>query len=221
MSKKNIKIVANSIIIALVIFVIVYVFKNNNFKNLSPVEITAVINSYGVFGPIVYIIMFTLVPLTLFPDAILAIAAGLTFGLIKGTIFTILGALSGATMSFYLSRYFGKEFISKLIKKDICIPGFDASNRGFLIILMLRLIPLLPFDVISYGAGLSKVKYKAFIIATCIGIIPGVVIYTNIGDKSSNPFSLDFVVSILLLFAILAFSLYFKKKYNSRFQKNM
>jgi uncharacterized membrane protein YdjX (TVP38/TMEM64 family) len=108
-----------------------------------------------------------------------------------------------------------------LIKKDICIPGFDASNRGFLIILMLRLIPLLPFDVISYGAGLSKVKYKAFIIATCIGIIPGVVIYTNIGDKSSNPFSLDFVVSILLLFAILAFSLYFKKKYNSRFQKNM
>ncbi|SKA83055.1 Uncharacterized membrane protein YdjX, TVP38/TMEM64 family, SNARE-associated domain [Caloramator quimbayensis] len=182
------------------------------FTIKSPQKFKEYIISFGMLSPIIYIILFTLVPLTLFPDSILAIASGLVFGLYKGFILTMIGALCGATLSFYISRLLGKEALKKIITKEINYFEEGLSRNGFFIILVLRLIPLLPFDVISYGAGLSKIKYKDFIFATLIGIIPGAYIYVNLGEKSSSPMSIEFYISIALLLILFISSYFIKKK---------
>ncbi len=182
------------------------------FNGYSSGDIKEYLNSFGMLAPIVHIVLFTLVPLTFFPDSILAIAGGMVFGLTKGTIFTMIGALCGGTLSFYITRTLGNNIIKRFIKKDISILGKQLKENGFWVILILRLIPLFPFDVISYSAGLSDIKYKDFFLATLVGTIPGIMVFTNIGDKSSEVGSTGFYISIALLVLLFSVSILLKKK---------
>lgn len=183
------------------------------FNGLTPTDIQNYVSSFGIYAPIIYIVLFTVVPLTLFPDAILAIAGGMAFGLIGGFIYTMIGALCGATLAFYLARSLGREVLKPLIGDKLNKLESKIEHNGFIVVLLLRLIPLFPFDIISYSAGLSKVKYKDFILATVVGTIPGIFVFTNIGDKSLDIGSDAFYVSLVLLVLLLLFSLTLKKKF--------
>jgi uncharacterized membrane protein YdjX (TVP38/TMEM64 family) len=186
------------------------------FKNHSTQDIKLFLDSLGLLAPVVYIVLFTFVPLTFFPDSVLAIAGGMAFGLVKGSLLTIIGALGGGSVAFFITRYLGQEAIKRFVKKDLSILGKHTEEKGFLVVLILRLIPLVPFDVISYSAGLSKIKYKDFLLATLIGIIPGVAVFSNIGDKSLEVGSFGFYLSIALLIILLVASVLFKKKISQR-----
>ncbi len=182
-----------------------------NLTNLESVR--TFILSFGVLAPLIYILMFTLIPLTLFPDAILAISAGTIFGVFWGSVYTIIGAICGASLSFLIARYLGRDWVLKLIHHKGQWFDEGVEKQGFLIILVLRLVPLIPFDIISYGAGLSKIKLKDFLAGSIIGIIPGVVIYVNLGDKALDVHSPAFIVSIALLVGLFSLSYLLKKKF--------
>ena len=199
--------------IIFLIIVIMLLCKNTEFlRNCSPEQIKVFINSFGSIAPIIYIILFALVPLTFFPDSVLAIASGMAFGLVKGTIYTMIGALIGGSLAYFIAYYLGKDVILKLTKNKHKLDFLSKGHREFYSVLILRLIPLVPFDIISYGSGLSGIKYKNFLAATAIGIIPGVVIFSNLGDKSLDFKSPEFLIAILLLVLLFALSLFFKKK---------
>lgn len=189
-----------------------------NTGNLNIEWIKNFLESKGHLGPVAYIMLFTIVPLTLFPDAVLVIAAGMVFGFTKGTIYTIIGAICGATLSFYLSRFFGGLFKNKDDNSD-SLSITKLSNKGFFTILILRLIPLFPFDLISYSAGFSRVKYKSFILATAIGALPGIMVYINLGDKflniGSNSFYIALSLLVLLFLTSIALTKYFKSNNSS------
>ncbi|MGL5329091.1 MAG: TVP38/TMEM64 family protein [Peptostreptococcaceae bacterium] len=209
MSKNNKKIILG---VMFLVIVGIAIYKICTL-NLGVDEIKAYIENFGKIGPLVYIIMFALVPLTLFPDSILAIAGGLIFGLGKGYIYTTIGALIGGSISFYISRYWGRDIVKKLTKEKLDKIENMINNKGFTIILTLRLIPLFPFDVISYGAGLTCVKYKDFILATLIGTIPGILVFTNLGAQVVNLGSSSFYVSIALLVLLFVISMALKNKF--------
>jgi len=200
------------ILIVIIIFALFSLKKTGVLNNLDAKSIKNMIDSFGALAPFVYILLFSLVPLTLFPDSILAIAGGMAFGFVNGSIFTVIGALIGGTISFYISRILGREIVEKLVRGKGKWFEDGIEKKGFLLILTLRLIPLVPFDIISYGAGISKIKYSDFIFATFIGIIPGVLIFSNLGDKTLNVKSPEFVIAILLLVVLLVLSYFLKKK---------
>nr|WP_279288975.1 VTT domain-containing protein [Anaerosolibacter carboniphilus] len=160
--------------------------------------------------------MFTIVPLTLFPDSVLAIAGGMCFGLFWGSIYTMIGALCGGTLSFYISRLIGKNFIKNILKKDLGELSSSIEEKGFFIILLLRLIPLFPYDIISYSAGLSNIRYRDFLLATIFGTIPGIIVFTNVGDKATDVGSTGFYISISLLVILLLASVGLKNKISLR-----
>lgn len=181
--------------------------------NIGVEDIQDYVISFGRLAPLVYIIMFALVPLTLFPDSILAIGGGMVFGLFKGYIYTLIGALIGATISFYISRKLGRAFVKKLTKEKLDNIEELINSKGFFIVLILRLVPLFPFDIISYGSGLTSIKYKDFLLATIIGTIPGILVFTNIGAQSVNIGSNSFYISIMGLILLVLLSLILKNKF--------
>ncbi|WP_338562597.1 TVP38/TMEM64 family protein [Paraclostridium sordellii] len=181
--------------------------------NIGVEDIQGYVSSFGRLAPLVYIIMFALVPLTLFPDSILAIGGGMVFGLFKGYIYTLIGALIGATISFYISRKLGRAFVKKLTKEKLDNIEELINSKGFFIVLILRLVPLFPFDIISYGSGLTSIKYKDFLLATIIGTIPGILVFTNIGAQSVNIGSNSFYISIMGLILLVLLSLILKNKF--------
>lgn len=198
-----------------IIIILFYSFDILYFSELS--QIKTFILSYGVYAPLVFIILFTIVPLTLFPDALLAIAGGLIFGLYEGSLYIMIGALCGATLSFFIARYYSVWIKTKLQNKKFLNIDQAVKKNGFLIIFLLRLIPLVPFDIISYSAGLCSIRYKDFILATFFGIIPGVFVYANIGAQSLNIGSNQFYISIALLIALIILSKLFKKSITQKF----
>lgn len=206
---KALKYILSVIAIITLLFVILKILN----LDIDSKDIQTYVNSFGKLAPIIYIIIFALVPLTLFPDSIIAIAGGLIFGLVKGYIYTAIGAILGATLSFYISRKLGRNFVKKLTKEKLDNIEEMINSNGFFIIFMLRLIPLFPFDIISYGSGLTSVKYKDFILATFLGTIPGILVFTNIGAQSVNMGSGSFYISIGALVLLFIISMVLKKKF--------
>lgn len=192
-----------------------YYFDLLSFSNI--VQIKEFVQGYGFFAPLVFILLFTIVPLTLFPDALLAIAGGLIFGLYEGSLYILIGALCGATLSFYIARYYGLWIREKLKGEKFLDMDRAVGENGFLIIFLLRLVPLVPFDIISYSAGFSSIKYKDFISASLIGMLPGVFVYANIGAKSLSINSNEFYLSIGFLVGLIVISMVFKKSIKRRF----
>lgn len=206
------------IIFLLLLACVIGVFYTLDVFSFSSVnEIKDFVLSYGFYAPLVFIILFTIIPLTLFPDALLAIAGGLIFGLYEGSLYIMIGAFCGATLSFFIARYCGSWLRGKLKSEKFLNIDNAVKKNGFLIIFLLRLIPLVPFDIISYSAGFSSIRYKDFILASLIGVIPGVLVYANIGAASLAFGSNEFYISIALLLALMVISMLFKKNLKKKF----
>lgn len=218
---KDKKQVVRWIVLAVSIAVVVYLMNKYNFlKGYGPEDIRDFIQKKGILAPIVYVLLLSLLPLLLFPDSVLVIAGGMLFGLVRGTILTSIGSLIGGVIAFLISRAFGSKVVKKITKKDLVLFEKYKGYSGFFIILLLRLIPLFPFKVVSYSAGLTDMKLRDFCLATVIGSLPGIIVYTNLGDKANDFGSKGFYVSVALVVLLFVVSYVLKKAFENKEQIN-
>lgn len=214
---KDKKQVVRWIVLAVFIAVVVYLMNKYNFlKGYGPEDIRDFIQKKGILAPIVYVLLLSLLPLLLFPDSVLVIAGGMLFGLVRGTILTSIGSLIGGVIAFLISRAFGSKVVRKITKKDLVLFEKYKGYSGFFIILLLRLIPLFPFKVVSYSAGLTDMKLRDFCLATVIGSLPGIIVYTNLGDKANDFGSKGFYVSVALVVLLFVVSFVVKKAFKNK-----
>ncbi|MCM3619889.1 TVP38/TMEM64 family protein [Sutcliffiella horikoshii] len=202
----------------LVVIVGALLFINHNYLNIKPNGIREWILSFGVFAPIIYIVLYTIRPLVLFPASILSITAGLAFGALWGTVYTIIGATFGAIISFLLVKKFGKTVIKpRTSNVRIQMIQSQMEDNGFFYVLLLRLIPFINFDLVSYLAGLSKVKLSHFISATAIGIIPGTFAFNFLGSSFIGYNKSVILLAVVVFVLISILPLIFSKKIQSKF----
>lgn len=184
---------------------------------VTPQELQTLLQSFGSWAAIAYVGLFTLLPAFFFPVAVLALAGGLLFGLWWGSLYTFLGALFNCTLMFFLARYVGRKQVEALIQKKLS-PVWQRrlqnlnSNGGFLLLIILRLIPAVPYNLINYAFGLSAMSFGTYITASAIGIIPGTLAFINIGDKALDITSPDFWIAIGLLVLLLVVTAALGKK---------
>jgi uncharacterized membrane protein YdjX (TVP38/TMEM64 family) len=198
-------------ILTLIMFGLLWI--NHRYLNVSPSAIREWILSFGAWAPIMYVIFYTLRPLILFPASIVSLSAGLAFGALFGTIFTLIGATAGAVLSFWVSRKLGGDMVKKEWKGKAQVLQEQLEQRGFIYILLLRLIPVFNFDLISYLAGVSKVRFGSFFFGTLIGIVPGTFAYNFLGSSFVESDMKTIGFAILLFLAVLIIPLWIRKKY--------
>jgi len=179
---------------------------------LTPETIRDFVLSFGWLAPILYILLYTVRPLFLFPAVILSLTGGLTFGPWWGTLLDLIGASLGAYLAFGLARKAGRDTIQKWMGKRMQLWDNNLEQSGFKAIFLLRLIPLVPFDAVNYGAGLSKVRFRDYALATPIGIIPGAFAYNYLGHSLHQVFSPSFYLAIFLVILMSLIPLFFKKR---------
>ncbi len=158
--------------------------------------------SFGIWSPVIYIVIYTLRPLLFFPASILSIAGGLAFGAWLGTLYTIIGATLGAMLSFYVAKTLGKKLVRKTWNGNARKIQSQMKQNGFFYVLLFRFIPVINFDLISYVAAFAKVRFSSFALATLVGIIPGTFAYNFLGSSfvSGNP---KIIVLAVIVFVIL------------------
>ena len=209
--EKLIKIILTIFIVVASFFVIKYL----------PLErVRAIIKSGGAFAPLIYILLFSILPIFFFPVPILALAGGLAFGVWKGSFYTIIGASINCILMYLIAKYIGKEQVDRYLEKHL---SEDVKKRiasketdiGFYLF-VLRLTPIIPYNLINYMSGLLDIDLKKYIIISILGIMPGTAVYLNMGDKAINYKSKEFVLSVvfMVVLVILANLLtkYLKKK---------
>ncbi len=206
--------------IALIFLAVIVVSYGMGWQRyFTPEQIRVFVLSFGAFAPVAFIILFSLTPFAPFFSAVLALASGLIFGFFYGSVLIMIGASCSSTIGFYLARYFGAWLKKRNQHQSIALEKLEKSfsDNGFIVIFILRLLPIAPFDLISYAAGFSKIRYRDYIIATVIGMFPGVLIYANIGDSAINIHSKGFYISIALLLLLTVIVLGVKNTIQKRF----
>lgn len=210
--KKNLKGIVT--VITIIIFMtIYYVF----FRDITAEQIRQYVQSYGSYAPFVYILIFAILPITFFPVPILALSGGLAFGFWSGTVYTLIGAGLNSAVMFIMAKVLAKDTITKFLKKKLTPSLWQLfmeadATKGFFIIFVLRLIPIAPYNLINYGAGLTYIKFSSYMLATIIGILPGTLVFLNIGDKAIDVGNPSFVISIIFLILLTVISLLLAKK---------
>ena len=180
------------------------------FSDVTVEEMETWIRQCGIWAPLVFIACFAVLPALMFPGLVLAITGGLLFGLGWGTVYSLIGSFFNMALMFWIARYLGRDAVTQYVSTHLSLVWkrrlSQADGRqAYLLLLVLRLLPTVPYILLNYVYGLTEMSFWPYMLISMIGIIPGTVVYINMGDKAANWKSPAFwvAVGLLLLLAIV------------------
>jgi uncharacterized membrane protein YdjX (TVP38/TMEM64 family) len=137
----------------------------------------------GIWGILFFIVGYILATVLFFPASVLTIGAGFLFGVFLGTVIVSIAATSGAALAFLIARYFARGKIEQKVGSDQRFRQIDRAIgvQGPRLVFLLRLSPLIPFNLSNYFYGLTAVKFWPYVLASWIGMLPGTLLYVYIG----------------------------------------
>lgn len=191
-------------------------------NHLSPLQVVQQFLGFmqdGMLGVVIYIVLYAVRPLILFPATFLSVASGFVFGPVLGVLYTIIASNISSTIAYYVGRFFG-DGLFKDDGSDDLIQRYARRMRenSFETVMTMRFI-FLPYDAVSYLAGFLKIRYWPFILATALGSIPGTMAFIGFGASVEtfdgtlpklNPVTLGFSIAIFIV--SIALSRMFKKR---------
>lgn len=172
------------------------------FPYANPAEVARLVASAGMAAPLVFIVITILKPVIFFlPSMGLTIVAGTLFGPVYGTIYVVIGGAGSTVVGFYMTRWLAGRRVREFLATRKRLMRLDErmSTEGFRTTLMLRVFNL-PWDMVSYAAGLSSMRFWAFYTASLVAIGPVSFIYVYFGSTVTNAGSLGFFVALGLIF---------------------
>jgi uncharacterized membrane protein YdjX (TVP38/TMEM64 family) len=145
------------------------------------------VQGLGAIAPVAFILIYNIATVLLIPGSILTLGGGVLFGLVWGSIYVLIAATLGATIAFLIGRYFTQTWVKQQLSK---YPKFAAietavAKEGFKIVLLTRLSPLFPFNLLNYAFGITQVSLKDYVLGS-IGMIPGTILYVYFGSLAGN-----------------------------------
>jgi uncharacterized membrane protein YdjX (TVP38/TMEM64 family) len=176
--------------------------------HLTPESFKAFVLTLGIFGPIIYVGIFVIRPLFMIPSFALFMGGGLAFGPVLGPTYASFGAALGGTVGFWFSRKMGHDYAVKKLKLGGDL--IDTTKFSFSMVFLLSLLPIMPVTVINYGAGLSTMKFKNYIVAHVLGITPRAFAYGFFGSTLLEMGSAKFRIGLLALMIIGIVTAYYR-----------
>ncbi|KZE64330.1 hypothetical protein AWM68_14690 [Fictibacillus phosphorivorans] len=209
---------------AIFLIVVILLALNHFVFEITPISLRDWVLSFGMVAPIIYVILNVIRPFTLFPISVLSLAGGLAFGVLWGTVYTVFSATIGAILSFYIAKHLGGRWLKKKSSAPSRVEKWQKKlkEKGFVYILLLRIIPVLNFDLVSYVAGISKLKLRSYIMATILGVLPGTLAYNLLGDSfiKGNGAVIAVAIGIVLLVACIPILLKNKELLTNQLQQH-
>jgi uncharacterized membrane protein YdjX (TVP38/TMEM64 family) len=146
------------------------------------------IRGLGASGAFLYGMVYAAGAIAMLPGSALTAGAGLVYGTLIGVLIVSPASVVAATASFLIARYFARDWVERKLR---AYPKFAAIDRavekqGFKIVLLTRLQPVLPFVLLNYGLGLTRVRLRDYVIASWIGMMPATILYVYLGSALHN-----------------------------------
>lgn len=177
-------------------------------KVKQPEALREYLRSFGKLGFLMYVLLQAVhVLLVVIPGDLFNICGGFIYGIPLGFILSMIGLMLGTICAFYISRFLGYEFISKIIPKEKIekISDILNSTKGIIGMLVICLIPVIPKDLMMYIAGLTPIKASRLFLVYALSRIPGTLIWVSVGAQVYNK-DLKGIIIMLIVLALLIMS---------------
>ncbi len=173
---------------------------------LEPEAIRHFILAFGPAAPLAFTAVYCLAVFLPYGTTLLSMAAGLAFGLVSGTVLVFVVTLFASLIPMSVARRLGRDWVEDRIGGTRVEKYADLINRNaFLVFFYLRLVPALPYEVQNYIAGISRITYRQFLLASFLGNGPIVFILVFLGDSLTDPGSPGFWLAAgIFLLALVA-----------------
>ena len=150
-------------------------------------RLTTEVRELGAWAPVAFIAGYIVACVVAVPGSLLTLVAGAIFGLVAGVTYVFAGAVLGSAAAFLIARYVVRGAVQKRVGNSARLRAIDSAiaNDGRKIVFLLRLSPLIPFVLLNYVLGLSKVRFRDYLLAS-VGMLPGTVLYVYYGKVAGD-----------------------------------
>ena len=162
-----------------------------------PERLQASISQAGLWAPMFYIVAYAVGTLVLLPSTPLNISGGLLFGPWLGLVWTSLGALIAAATAFWFSRTVGRQALERRMAGRWQRMDAEMHRGGLFYMFAVRLVPIMPYGIVNYAAGLTSIRFRDFVIGTFLGTVPSVLPFVLIGSSSFKAFTTGNLVPLM------------------------
>ena len=141
---------------------------------------------WGRGGRFAFIGVYVVGDLVLIPGSVLSLAGGALFGFIRGTLLVFLASTLGAVAAFLVARYIARRYVQRCIGAGrLAAIDRAIARKGFRLVLLLRLSPVVPYSLLNYALGLTRVRFRDFLLGS-VGMLPGTILYVHYGKVAGE-----------------------------------
>jgi len=142
----------------------------------------------GAAGGAIYAVFYIVGTALFFPGLPLTLGAGFLYGAVIGTLVVSPASVAGASLAFLIARYFARDWVTRRLKKYPQAAAIDRAieKNGFKAVVLLRLQPVLPFNILNYALGLTSIRLRDYMLASWIGMFPATVLYVYLGSVMND-----------------------------------
>ena len=150
---------------------------------IDPDWLQATLDRAGIWGPIIYIVIYTVATVLVLPSTVLNLAGGALFGPWLGSLWTTIGALIAALIAFGFTRTVGRGLVEKRLAGYWQTIDAEIRNGGVFYMFSIRLLPVIPYGLVNFAAGLTSISWKDYIVGTALGTLPGMLPFVLLGSS--------------------------------------
>jgi uncharacterized membrane protein YdjX (TVP38/TMEM64 family)/rhodanese-related sulfurtransferase len=168
---------------------IIWVLTHRHMLQLESIE--PALHALGIWASIGFILIYATATALFFSGAILSLTGGALFGPVWGTVWNLAGATLGATVAFLLARTVAGEWVTRRVGGRLRRLVEGVTAEGWRFVALMRLVPLVPFNLLNYAAGLTGISLPAYVLTSAICMVPGAIAYTWLGYAGRSAASGD------------------------------
>ncbi len=142
----------------------------------------------GAWAPAIFVLLYVVTTVLMLPAVVLTLGAGAAFGLPRAFVVVSVGATLGATAAFLIGRYMARDLVASRVAGSARLGALDEAmaREGWKIVALTRLSPVLPFVVLNYVFGLTRVSLRHYVLASWLGMMPAIALYAYIGSLAGD-----------------------------------
>lgn len=150
-------------------------------KQLDVTTLQQWVDNAGMAAPLLFMAIYALATVLFLPGSVITLAGGALFGPVLGTFYNLTGATIGAALAFLIARYLASDWAEQKIGGALRRLKEGVEKEGWRFVALVRLVPLFPFNLLNYALGLTRIRFRDYVIASYICMLPGAIAYTYLG----------------------------------------
>lgn len=150
---------------------------------INPNQLQLWLKQAGIWAPVIYIVIYTIATILVMPSTALNLTGGAIFGPWLGTLWTSIGAIVAAVVAFIFARTSGREFVARRLAGKWQAMDAEMQQGGLFYMFAIRLLPIIPYGLVNFAAGLTSIKFRDYLLGTILGTVPGILPFVLLGSS--------------------------------------